>query len=91
MPKFSCRCGYTMVLRTMEEDFLYDLISQKTVSDIFFDKVMSDDNKHNLYMESRIDTMVCPNCKRMWVQDKTIEKDGYHPYFSYLKEDGPIW
>lgn len=34
MSKLACQCGHIMVVHTMEEDFLYDLISQRKIMDL---------------------------------------------------------
>lgn len=88
MSKLGCSCGHVMAVRTMEEDFLYDLIPQKALMDIVgeWKNIRADiypDSLTNLYNQFRKDVYICPVCHRL-----LIESDEDPNLFdSYVKED----
>ena len=87
MSKILCKCGNMMVVHTMEEDFLYDLIPQKALMDIVggWKNIRADiypDSLTNLYNQFRKDVFICPVCHRL-----LIESDEDPNLFdSYVKE-----
>lgn len=88
MSKLGCSCGHVMAVRTMEEDFLYDLIPVKNFVEILeaWDEIRNDsyaDELSEFYNQFRKDVYKCPSCGRI-----LIESDKDPNYFdSYVKED----
>lgn len=73
MSKLTCRCGYAMVARTMEEDFLYDFIPQKILGELLekWDEAgtkFSCDDFFDYYNRFRKDAYKCPSCGRISLQ-----------------------
>ncbi|HAF2130467.1 TPA: hypothetical protein G9F27_004762 [Salmonella enterica] len=87
MSKLSCRCGYVMVPRTMEEDFLYEIVPQKIIIKILNDwnekgiKFTSDDF-FDYYNKFRRDVYKCPSCGRFIIEDEP----GGNKFSSYINE-----
>ena len=75
MSKLSCRCGYVMVARTMEESFLYETVPQKIIIEILNNwdekgiKFTSDDF-FDCYNKFRRDVYKCPSCARIIMEDE---------------------
>lgn len=87
MSKLACRCGHIMVVHTMEEDFLYDLTSQKKVMDLFSKWDESGDEFDSEiffseYNKFRSDVYKCPKCSRLVVE----EPHGSNQFSFYTKE-----
>ncbi|MBD2812595.1 hypothetical protein ID853_17340 [Xenorhabdus sp. Vera] len=73
MSKLQCKCGYVMVVRTMEEDFLYDFIPQKVLSELLekWDDMGTDFNSDDFfdyYNQYRKDAYKCPSCGTILLQ-----------------------
>ncbi|MDJ6543049.1 hypothetical protein LEC33_25605 [Salmonella enterica] len=87
MSKLSCRCGYVMVTRTMEEDFLYEIVPQKIIIKILNNwnvkgvKFTSDDF-FDYYNKFRRDVYKCPSCGRLIIEDEP----GGNKFSSYINE-----
>lgn len=87
MSKLQCRCGKVLVIRTMEEDFLFDLIPQSSIFKIIekWDQLRVHENPDlliDIINEFRRDVYVCPDCKRL-----LVENDADSDFFdSFIKE-----
>lgn len=89
MSKLLCKCGYVMVARTMEEEFLYDLVPQKELLNIVSEwKILRTDihpdSFTNMYNQSRKDLYICPSCGRVLIQSESDP----NLFDSYVKEAG---
>jgi predicted RNA-binding Zn-ribbon protein involved in translation (DUF1610 family) len=89
MSKLTCNCGYVMVARTMEEDFLHDFTPQKVLGDLLvkWDEAgtkFSCDDFFNYYNQFRKDAYKCPSCGRIFLQS---DKDPnlFDPYVKEVK------
>lgn len=87
MSKLACQCGYVMVVHTMEEDFLYDLIPQKNMAALFtkWDEIggkFDSESFFSEYNQFRTDVYKCPECGRLLVEDPL----GSNRFSSYIKE-----
>ncbi|UJD89261.1 hypothetical protein FS594_10965 [Rahnella aquatilis] len=87
MSKLACQCGHIMVVHTMEEDFLYDLISQRKIMDLFnkWDELgdkFDSEAFFSEYNQFRSDVYKCPECGRLSVE----EPPGSNQFSSYIKE-----
>lgn len=88
MSKLKCSCGYVMVVHTMEEDFLYDLVPQKNMMNILskWDEIRSDeyaDKLTELYDKAAREMYKCPSCGRILIAS---DKDP-NVFDSYVKEN----
>ncbi|WP_392551270.1 hypothetical protein RHO14_07180 [Orbus wheelerorum] len=88
MSKLKCPCGNVMAVNTMEEDFLYDLIPLKNLSEILsaWDEIRNDsyaDKLTELYNKAAKEVYKCPSCGRILVAS---DKDP-NVFDSYIKED----
>lgn len=87
MSKLSCRCGHVMVSRTMEEDFLYEIIPQKIIVKILNDWdekgiEFTSDDFFDYYNKFRRDVYKCPSCGRIFIEDEPRS----NTFNSYINE-----
>jgi len=87
MSKLSCRCGCVMVSRTMEESFLYEIVSQKIIIEILnnWDENginFTSDDFLDCYNKFRRDVYKCPSCGRIIIEDEP----GSNKFSFYINE-----
>ncbi|WP_127960475.1 hypothetical protein [Serratia microhaemolytica] len=75
MSKLACKCGHVMVARTMEEDFLYEIIPQKVIIQLLNewdekDTAFTSDDFFDYYNQFRQDVYKCPSCGRVIIENE---------------------
>lgn len=85
MSKFMCRCGHLMSLSNEDNDYQYSFIPEKKINEIIWvldsnNNVIDVDDFISKIDEKRIGILLCPECKRFWLEND----DG--SYNSYKKE-----
>lgn len=87
MSKLACRCGHVMIVKTMEENFLYDFIPQKILGDLLekWDEAgtkFNSDDFFDYYNQFRKDAYKCPSCERI-----SLQNDNDSNLFDYYKKE----
>ena len=63
MPKMKCKCGQQIELSTIPNKHTYLFINE-----VDFDNFSNIVDTEKLYMSMR-ESVLCPNCKRLWIFD----------------------
>lgn len=87
MSKLQCKCGKVLVVRTMEEDFFFDLVPQSSIFKIIekWGELRVHENPDfliDILNEFRKEVYVCPDCKRLLVENDA----GSGMFDSFIKE-----
>ncbi|PIT13562.1 hypothetical protein [Snodgrassella alvi] len=86
MPKVQCRCGFIMRIHTLEEDFVYELISDNDLWNIIDtwsenEKFTSEDFL-SAFNSKSFEVYKCPSCERLYIE----ESPGSCNLNGYIKE-----
>lgn len=85
MPKFLCKCGFSINLSNGTTDYEFTVVPEKLI-DLIGSKIENDnsfcaENFYDLTISDGITMYKCPSCKRIY-----LEENGENNFTSYIPE-----